>query len=63
MTRVSVGGGLTGEEATEIAFQAGWSKLVKGIDFTDFNPSNEDFRTGLLLANLVYYFTMGVAAR
>ncbi|EAR92568.1 arginase (macronuclear) [Tetrahymena thermophila SB210] len=63
VSRMSTVGGLTGEEAIEIAFQAGLCKQVKGIDFTDFNPSNEDFRTGQLLGNLIYYFTMGYALR
>jgi hypothetical protein len=30
-----------------------------GVDFTDYNPAIEDYRSGLLLANFFYYFCMG----
>lgn len=33
-----------------MVFFAGSDKRFKSVDFTDFNPSNEDFRTGILLA-------------
>ncbi len=36
--------------------QAGINKKIKSIDITDYNPSIEDFRSGMLLANMIYHF-------
>jgi len=51
------------EEAKEIVLLAGIEKKVASLDFSDYNPKYEDFRTGLLLANLIYYFAMGFKLR
>lgn len=51
--------GLTSEEILEIMHLAGKCSQIKSIDITDFNPANEDYRTGLLACNLIYYFAMG----
>jgi formiminoglutamase len=58
-----VTGGLTAEEAIEIMMLAGRHEKISSVDITDYNPSIEDFRTGKLLANMVYYFTLGFTAR
>ena len=42
----------------EILFEAGKSQEIKSIDFTDYNPSIEDFRSGLLLGNLIYHYIL-----
>ena len=34
---------------------------VLGVDICDFNPTNEDFRTGNLISAMVYYFLLGRA--
>jgi len=39
-------------------FLAGRHK-IKCIDITDYNPSREDYRTGMLLANMIYYVALG----
>jgi arginase family enzyme len=59
----SVDGGLTAEEALEIAFLAGKEERVKAFDLSEYNPAVEDFRTGRLLSNVFYYFCLGVALR
>lgn len=48
--------GLTVEEIIEIVYLAG--KVVVSIDITDYNPTIEDYRTGFLLGNLIYYFIL-----
>lgn len=55
--------GLTAEEAREIVLLSGMEPRVVSVDFTDYNPKFEDFRTGLLLASLVYYFALGFELR
>lgn len=59
----SVDGGLTADEAIEIAFLAGNDGRVKVFDLSEYNPAVEDFRTGRLLANMFYYFCLGVKSR
>jgi len=63
VSKPSVIGGLMAEEAKEIVLLAGIEKKVASLDFSDYNPKYEDFRTGLLLANLIYYFAMGFKLR
>ncbi|EGR28902.1 hypothetical protein IMG5_166960 [Ichthyophthirius multifiliis] len=63
VSRPSVIGGLTSEEIIEIMFQAGIDERIKSIDITDYNPNIEDYRTGLLLANLIYYYCLGYCER
>ncbi|CAG9317388.1 unnamed protein product [Blepharisma stoltei] len=59
----SVDGGLTAEEALEIAFLSGNSNKVSLMDMSEYNPAVEDYRTGRLLANIFYYFCLGVKSR
>eukprot|EP01016_Furgasonia_blochmanni_P044535 TRINITY_DN6191_c0_g1_i10.p1 TRINITY_DN6191_c0_g1~~TRINITY_DN6191_c0_g1_i10.p1 ORF type:complete len:223 (-),score=29.93 TRINITY_DN6191_c0_g1_i10:149-817(-) len=59
----SVSGGLTSEEAVEIMFQAGKCPQVTSVDITEYNPAVEDFRTGRLVSNMFYYFSMGYTLR
>ena len=63
MSNPGVLGGLTAEEVKEMVISAGVEPKVMGIDFADYNPKFEDFRTGLLLAGLFYYFSLGYAIR
>ena len=37
----------------------GRDKRVKSIDITDYNPTVEDYRTGYLFGNMIYYFIVG----
>lgn len=59
----SVDGGLTAEEAIEIAFLAGTCGKVEIMDMSEYNPSVEEYRTGRLLANIFYYFCLGCSIR
>jgi hypothetical protein len=36
---------------------------VVSVDLSDFNPASEDFRTGTLVANLLYFFLLGFSKR
>jgi formiminoglutamase len=58
-----VTGGLTAEESIEIMMLAGHNEKISSVDISDYNPSVEDFRTGKLVANMVYYFMLGFTAR
>lgn len=51
--------GLTAEEAVEIMLMAGQDKRIKSLDVCDYNPTVEDYRTGYLLGNMIYYYLMG----
>lgn len=31
---------------------------MKSIDITDYNPTIEDYRSGFLVGNLIYYFIL-----
>ena len=59
----SVDGGLTSEEALEIMMIAGRDSRVCIVDLSEYSPQVEEYLTGRLLANLVYYFYMGYAQR
>jgi formiminoglutamase len=58
-----VTGGLTAEEIIEILLMAGMNSQVISVDISDFNPASEDFRTGTLVANLIYFFLLGLSKR
>ena len=36
---------------------------ARSMDVSEFNPAVEGYRTGRLVANLLYYFAIGVALR
>lgn len=55
--------GLTAQEALDVCFVAGKHPHTRLFDITGYNPKVEKDRTGKLVANLIYYFLMGVAAR
>jgi len=55
--------GLTAEDALQMMFQAGRNPRVRLVDLSEFNPHVEEYRTGKLVANMFYYFCMGVAVR
>ena len=59
----SVDGGLTGDEALEIALISGNCSKVRLVDMSEYNPAVEDYRTGRLLSNIFYYFCMGCSLR
>ena len=56
-------GGLNSEEIIEIMMIAGRCEKIIGLDISDYNPKFEDFRTGLLLGNMIYFFSMGYSLR
>lgn len=58
-----VTGGLTSEEIIEILLLAGMQKNIVSVDLSEFNPASEDFRTGTLVANLIYFFLLGLSKR
>ncbi len=47
------------EEIIEIMLEAGKNKKIVGLDIIGYNPSIEDYRTGRLLTNIIYYFILG----
>jgi formiminoglutamase len=51
--------GLTAEEIIEIMFQVGKNKNIKSLGICDYNPTVEDYRTGRLVANMIYYCLLG----
>jgi formiminoglutamase len=59
----SVDGGLTSEEALEIAYISGSTSNVSLVDMSEYNPAVEDYRTGRLLSNIFYYFVLGYSQR
>ena len=59
----SVVGGFTAEEAIEIGLLAGCCDKVQMMDINEFNPGIEDFRTGRLVANIVYHLILGSTKR
>lgn len=46
-----------------MCFVAGSDPRVRLFDLSEFNPAVDDYRTGRLVANMWYWFCMGVAAR
>jgi arginase family enzyme len=55
--------GLTAEEALEMSFVAGADPNVVLVDVSEFNPDAEEPRTAKLVADMFYYYVMGVASR
>lgn len=51
--------GLSSEEIIEIAYLAANDKRLVSVDITEFNPSIEDYRSGFLLGNIIYYLMLG----
>lgn len=49
--------GLNVEEAIEIFYLS--SQKVVSVDITEYNPTIEDYRSGFVIGNLIYYFMMG----
>ena len=59
----SVIGGLTDEEALELAYIAGKTNKVKLMDISEFNPAVESKRTSTLIVNILYKFIKGISSR
>jgi len=55
--------GLTAQEALDMCFVAGRNPRVRLFDLSEFNPHADEYRTGRLVANMWYWFNMGVAQR
>lgn len=51
--------GLSAQDALDICFEAGTRRMVQLVDFSEYNPKIEAYRTGRLLANMMYYLMMG----
>ena len=47
----------------EICFELGKDIRIKSIDFTNYNPLVEDYRSGYFLSNMIYYFILGTSQR
>ncbi|KAI3636418.1 hypothetical protein MIR68_005770 [Amoeboaphelidium protococcarum] len=55
--------GLSAEEAIMMCKQAGGDGRVRLIDFSEYNPTIEEYRTGRLLAIMVHAFLCGLTQR
>jgi arginase family enzyme len=55
--------GLSAQEMLEIMFQSGRNSKIKSVDISDYAPVIEDYRTGILISNMFYYFAMGFSLR
>src|SRR6185312_3059893 len=55
--------GLSATTALAICYHAGCDARVRLMDLSEFNPKIEDYRTGRLVTNMMYYFCMGVMQR
>jgi len=55
--------GLTAQEALELCFTAGKHANVKLFDLSEYNPVIEEYRTGRLVANMFYFFALGLSMR
>lgn len=55
--------GLSAEEAIVMCKQAGGDGRVRLIDFSEYNPTIEEYRTGRLLAIMVHAFLCGLTQR
>jgi formiminoglutamase len=55
--------GLTAQEALDMCFVAGAHPNVRLFDLSEFNPKIDEYRTTRLVANMFYFFSMGVAKR
>lgn len=63
VTEVNGVGGLTGEEAGEMAFASGKHAKTRLVDLTEFNPRIEDYKTGRLATSILYLFLLGLHER
>jgi formiminoglutamase len=55
--------GLTAEEALVICKEAGSRQNIIAFDMSEFNPLIESDRTSRLMANMFYYFCLGLTSR
>ncbi|PRP81069.1 putative arginase, partial [Planoprotostelium fungivorum] len=55
--------GITAQEALDICYAAGRHPKVRLFDLSEYNPQVEAYRTGRLVANMFYFFSMGLAQR
>ncbi|KAI9183632.1 hypothetical protein H9P43_004550 [Blastocladiella emersonii ATCC 22665] len=55
--------GLTAQQALDICYVAGTHPAVKLVDLSEYNPKEEEYRTGRLVAMMAYYFAMGLTQR
>jgi formiminoglutamase len=55
--------GLSAHDALFMAYSAGLNPRVRLFDLSEFNPKFDEYRTGRLVANMFYYFCLGVAGR
>lgn len=55
--------GLSAQDALDICFNAGKHPNTRMLDLSEFNPNIEEYRTGTLVCNMIYYFLMGIASR
>jgi len=55
--------GLTAQQALDVCFEAGAHLKTRMVDLSEFNPDVEEYRTGTLVCNMIYYFLMGVVER
>ena len=55
--------GFTAEETLDMCFAAGADPNVVLFDVTEYNPDVEEPRTGRLIADMFYYYVLGVASR
>jgi len=59
----SVVGGLTYDEAIELAYLAGRFEKVKLMDVSEFNPAVENKKTPQLIVDILYHFIKGISER
>jgi formiminoglutamase len=55
--------GLSAREALDICYEAGRCPRVTLLDISELNPTAEEHRTARLVANMIYYFSLGVSQR
>jgi formiminoglutamase len=55
--------GLSAQEALDICYLAGKNSKVKLVDVSEYNPQEEGYRTGKLVANMFLYFVLGYTQR
>lgn len=53
--------GLSDEDALEISLLVGSNPLVVLMDVSEYSPAVEDYRTGRLLATMLYSFCLGIS--
>lgn len=55
--------GLSSDDALAICFAAGSDARVALFDLSEFNPDIEAYRTGKLVAAMLYHFLLGFSKR